>query len=70
LQSDPWEIDNLINSSDPAHREALAAHRIALETWIIESGDRGGLVEPKEIAQGIEQEMANWFGTPAWAPSK
>jgi N-sulfoglucosamine sulfohydrolase len=70
LLSDPWEIDNLINSSDPAHREALAAHRIALETWVIESGDRGGLAEPQEIAQGVEQEMANWFGTPAWAPSK
>lgn len=66
-ETDPHEIRNLVDSADPAHREALARLRAALETWLIETGDRGLRPEPPEIVAPFEKEMHDWFGTPEWA---
>lgn len=66
-QADPHEIANLATSTDPDHVEALAKLRSALDTWIVESGDRGHIAEPPEIVAPFEQEMHDWFGTPEWA---
>jgi arylsulfatase A-like enzyme len=66
LQTDPHEIRNLVDSSDPAHRDALARLRAALDTWMIETGDRGAVPEPREIVAPFAREMHDWFGTPAW----
>lgn len=68
LQADTHEIHNLVNSSQAEHREALIRLRASLETWTIETGDRGGYPEPTEIRAMLENEMHHWFGTPAWAP--
>ena len=38
---DPHEINNLASSADPEHQEALKRLRATLETWMIETGDRG-----------------------------
>lgn len=64
-RSDPEEIADLITSPKPEHREALLRLRAALDTWMIESGDRGAIPEPPEVIDRIAKEMEAWFGTPA-----
>ena len=54
-------------SQAPEHREALLRLRAALDTWIIETGDRGHIPEPPEVVAPFTQEMHDWFGTPAWS---
>lgn len=66
IHADPHEIHNLAKSPEPAPRAALIRLRAALDTWIPETGDLGGRLEPPEIVAPFEQEMHNWFGTPAW----
>lgn len=65
-KADPHEINDLIDSTNPEHREALSRLRAALNTWIIESGDRGGIPEAPEVYAPFEKEMDAWFGTPKW----
>jgi hypothetical protein len=40
--------------------------RIALDTWIVETQDRGEFPEPDEIVAPFDKEMHDWFGTPDW----
>lgn len=65
--ADPHEINDLIASEDPEHREALHRLRAALETWIIETGDRGAFPEPRDVVAPFAKEMHDWFGSPDWA---
>ena len=67
VESDPHEIQNLARSADPEHRAALHRMRTAMDTWMVESGDRGHIAEPPEIVAPFVKEMHDWFGTPAWA---
>ncbi len=67
LEADPHEIRNLAASDDPAHVAALARLRAALDTWIVETGDRGAVPEPAAVVAPFAKEMHDWFGTPAWA---
>lgn len=69
-QADPYEIKNLAESTVPAHHEALIEMRAALETWMVETRDRGEFTEPREIVAPFEKEMHDWFGTPDWAAEK
>lgn len=66
LENDPHEINNLADSDAPEHRAALLRLRAALDTWLVESGDRGHWPEPPEVVAPFEQEMHDWFGTPSW----
>lgn len=66
-QTDRDEIHNLIDSTRQEDQAALIRLRAALDTWMTESGDRGGIPEPPEIVASFETEMHAWFGTPAWA---
>ncbi|MCR9197791.1 MAG: sulfatase [Planctomycetaceae bacterium] len=66
-QSDPQEIQNLVESDDAEHRAALQELRAAMDTWQVETGDRGHIPEPPEIVAPFLKEMEDWFGTPAWA---
>ncbi len=66
-QADRHEIKNLLNSEVPEHRAALQRLRAALDTWMIETGDRGGIPEAPGTVEKFEQEMHAWFGTPDWA---
>lgn len=66
LENDPHEIHNLASSSHAEHRLALARLRAALDTWLVETGDRGERPEPPEVVAAFEKEMHDWFGTPAW----
>lgn len=63
---DPHEIRNLANSKKPEHQKALIAMRTALDTWIVETQDRGEFPETEEIVAPFEKEMHDWFGTPDW----
>jgi len=65
-RSDPYEIRNLADSPVPEHRAELARLRAALDTWIVETGDRGEWQEPPEVVAPFEKEMHDWFGTPEW----
>jgi len=65
--TDRDEVVNLIASTQPEHREALQRLRAALDTWMVETGDRGAIPEPAEVVAPFTQEMDAWFGTPAWA---
>lgn len=65
--ADRHEINDLVASSQPEHREALTRLRAALDAWIVETGDRGEVPEPPEVVAPFEKEMHDWFGTPAWA---
>lgn len=65
-KADPHEVHDLIDSVKPEHREALAGLRAALDTWMAESGDRGGIPEAPEVFAPFEKEMDAWFGTPKW----
>jgi arylsulfatase A-like enzyme len=68
-QNDPHEIRNLAQSRNREHRAALMRLRAALDTWIVETGDRGHLAEPPEVIARFRREMHQWFGTPDWAPT-
>ena len=65
-QQDPYEVVNLAESNLPQHLKVLAEMRAALDTWMVETGDRGIIPEPREIVAPFEKEMHDWFGTPDW----
>jgi len=65
-KNDPHEIHNLAASNKPDHHIALIRLRAALDTWMTETGDLGGQLEPPEIVVPFVKEMDHWFGTPAW----
>ena len=65
-QADPHEIRNLVASTAPEHRDALARLRAALDAWVVETGDRGGVPEPDSVVSPFTPEMDAWFGTPKW----
>ena len=69
-ENDPHEIHNLAGSNKPEHREALLRLRAALDTWIVETGDRGEFPEDPGIVAPFEREMHDWFGTPEWYVGK
>ncbi len=66
IQADPHEVHNLANSKQREHRDALLQMRAALDTWMVETNDRGGIPEPPGIVAPFLKEMDAWFGTPAW----
>lgn len=66
-RSDPHEIQNLVESTDAEHHAALHRLRAAMDTWIVETGDRGHIPEPPEVVAPFVKEMHDWFGTPEWA---
>lgn len=68
--NDPHEINNLADSKEPEHVEALIRMRAALDTWMVETQDQGVFPEPDEIVAPFEKEMHDWFGTPEWHPYK
>jgi arylsulfatase A-like enzyme len=53
-KADPHEIHNLAESDKFEHRQALLRLRAALDTWIVETGDRGEFPEDPEIVAPYE----------------
>lgn len=52
LETDPFEIKNLVSSNKPEHREALERLRDVLDDWIKATNDQGRIPEPPEVAKG------------------
>lgn len=50
METDPFQIKNLVSSNKPADREALERLRDVLEDWIKDTNDQGRIPEPPEIA--------------------
>jgi len=65
-EEDPHEINNLASSQRVEHQQALLRMRTALKTWIVETQDQGEFLESAEVVDPFEEEMHDWFGTPAW----
>ena len=61
LDRDPYEIENLANSTKPEHHAALKRLRVTLEHWIVESNDQGRTPEPPEVAaaKGVTKPGSN-----------
>jgi N-sulfoglucosamine sulfohydrolase len=53
LDTDPHEIRNLVDSSQPEHRAVLARLRQALERWIEETNDQGRIPEAEAVARAL-----------------
>ncbi len=51
LETDPFEMKNLVSSNKPEHRAAVDRMRDVLEDWIKESNDQGRIPEPPEVAK-------------------
>ena len=64
--NDPHEINNLADSKEMEHREALIRMRTALSVWMVETQDQGVFPEPEAVVAPFEKEMHDWFGTPDW----
>ena len=61
LETDPYEVRSLVKSSDPGHRKKLLELRTELQRWIQETGDRGELLEPTDLAtaKGVTKPGSN-----------
>lgn len=64
--SDPHEINNLADSNNQEHQDALNRLRAALDTWMVSTNDRGHIPESQELVDKFSKEMHDWFGTPGW----
>ena len=56
VKNDPYEINNLAN--DPAFADRLKEMRDRLDTWIVETGDRG-----RESDEMYDSDMAVYLGS-------
>jgi len=50
MDTDPWAMNNLVVSKNPAHQTALARLRGALDQWIVDSDDQGRVLESPAVA--------------------
>ena len=64
LKNDPYEINNLVGSTDPEHRRVLEQLRGVLNGWIEQTGDRGRRPEPPELVQQWIKVMYDRWGGP------
>jgi arylsulfatase A-like enzyme len=56
LSDDPHEVRNL--AADPAHAEKLRELRALVDRWVVDSGDRGPLMEdPLDIFRGYQGRL-------------
>jgi arylsulfatase A-like enzyme len=61
LDADPYEVNNLVNSTKPEHKAALRRLRAALNKWIDETNDQGRVLEPPAVAaaKGVTRPGSN-----------
>ncbi len=52
MESDPWELNNLVKSDNPKVKEALTRLRGVLEKWIEDTNDQGRRFETLAEIQG------------------
>lgn len=61
METDPWSMNNLVNSTKPEHQAVLKRLRVVLDKWITESDDQGRFPEPPEVAarSGVTKAKGN-----------
>jgi uncharacterized sulfatase len=57
LDNDPYEVKNLADS--PAHAVVLAEMRAALDRWVVDTKDLGGVPEQELIKRGVVRDLLN-----------
>jgi hypothetical protein len=53
MDTDPWSMQNLVGSKDPAHQATLARLRSTLDRWLTDSDDQGRVLEPAALAAAV-----------------
>ncbi len=53
MDTDPWSMQNLVGSKDPAHQSTLARLRSTLDRWLTDSDDQGRVLEPAALAAAV-----------------
>ena len=66
LETDPWEIHNLADSTDPEHQQVKKELTTALERWIEETDDHGRTPEPESLVEEIRKKDEAFWAT--WTP--
>jgi arylsulfatase A-like enzyme len=66
LETDPWEIHNLADSTDPEHQRAKKELAAALERWMDETGDHDRPPEPEALVEEIREKDEAFWAT--WTP--
>jgi arylsulfatase A-like enzyme len=64
LDTDPWAMNNRVNSTQPEHQAALKRLRAELERWIDETDDQGRFPEPPEVTARKGLTRAGADGNP------
>ena len=65
LQTDPWEINNLAQSTNPTHQVALKNLRGVLTKWIEDSNDQGRRME---TLQELQETEPRFIAAYDWRP--
>jgi arylsulfatase A-like enzyme len=66
LSSDPYEVNNLVDSPNPEHQRVLQELRGKLNRWMDETNDQGRIPESPEVIQYWTQVMHEQYGIPDW----
>lgn len=56
-ENDPYEVNNLADSTDPVHVAKLQELRAALDRWIVETRDLGEVDERELIRRGVVKDV-------------
>jgi len=60
LLADPYEMHNV--ADDPNYQQQLNRHRVILDRWIAETGDKGAIPESDEVLQKVLEKRIEEYG--------
>jgi arylsulfatase A-like enzyme len=66
VENDPYEINNLADSTAPEHRRILKQLRGELSQWIERTDDHGRIPESREVIEYWTRDAIKRHGTPDW----
>ena len=66
LASDPYELNNLVASTNPEHRRVLMELREQLIRWMDETNDHGRYPESPRVIEYWTRVMEEQYGIPDW----
>ncbi len=67
LETDPWEIRNLADSTDPEHQRVKQELGVALERWMELVRDHDRAPEPEALVEQIRKKDEAFWAT--WRPA-
>ena len=63
LETDPWEIHNLADSTDPEHQRTKKDLAATLDAWMEQMGDRERAPEPEALVEEIRKNDGAYWAT-------